>query len=242
MKVNLEKELIRQNRRIAAPKELLLIGEYDRLGDIATDTTLEKLGINAAATQGKELKEKIAGLKEQTENFNQERVFHISQIETLCKKYYLKFLPSVYYKGSIDPLLPVKINQFEIAYSVSCEKWNSYIAAPKTSFRLEEKPKDPLLFYKINDEYFYLIHKWGNDLSITRRILPLLATTRFTVLLLLLFGVCAALFIRAFQIDATDKAFATVAPIVIMAGICFPILLEEGSFLSKSKWNSKFDD
>lgn len=243
MKVNLEKELIRQNRRIAAPKELLLINEYDRLGsEVANDSVLHKIGINAASIAGKELKEKIAGLKGQSEKFNPVRVFHISQIEALCKKYYLKFLPSHLYKGSIDPLLPAKISQFEIAYSADCNKSNCFIAAPRSSFNLEEKPKDPLLFYKINEEYYYLIHKWGNDLSITRRLLPLFATTWFTVLALLSFSICLALFIRSFLTDGIDKTIAIGIPIIVALVMCVPILIEGGSFISKNKWNSKFTD
>lgn len=43
------------------------------------------------------------------------------------------------------------------------------IAAPATSFELQDRPIDPLLFCELGDGQFYLVHKWGNDLSVWRR-------------------------------------------------------------------------
>lgn len=243
MKVNLEKELIRQNRKIAAPAELLLINEYDRLGsEIATSETLSKIGINSAVKEGKEIKEKVISLKQQTEKFNQDRVFHVSQIRSICKRYYLKFLPSSMYKGSIDPQLPAKISQFEIAYSETVDLNNCFIAAPPSSFNLEERPKDPLLFYKINAEYYYLVHKWGRDLSVTRRLLPLFSSTFATMVTLWIVGLLAGLFIAYFQKDSPDKSIALTMPIAVMAAISIPVMCEGGSFVRKNIWNSKFRD
>ena len=44
--INLEKELIKENRRLITPSELLLIEEYDKKADLIYDCTLEKLGLN----------------------------------------------------------------------------------------------------------------------------------------------------------------------------------------------------
>ena len=35
--------------------------------------------------------------------------------------------------------------------------------APSALFRLE-KTDDPLLFVPLGNNYYYLVHKWGNDL------------------------------------------------------------------------------
>jgi hypothetical protein len=43
------------------------------------------------------------------------------------------------------------------------------IMAPSKLFRLEDKD-DPLLFAPIGNDYFYLIHKWGNDLHPLRKL------------------------------------------------------------------------
>ena len=74
------------------------------------------------------------------------------------------------YIGYLDPLIPSKLKEFEKEYSREIEKKNLYIVAPKQSF-LKLAPKDPLMFYQLTDDKFYLIHKWGNDLSILRKIL-----------------------------------------------------------------------
>lgn len=44
-----------------------------------------------------------------------------------------------------------------------------FIVAPATSFELQDRPIDPLLFCELGDDQFYLVHKWGNDLSVWRR-------------------------------------------------------------------------
>lgn len=181
MTVNLEKELIRQNRKIATPQELLAINEYEKHAGLLKNDALERVGLTQSLKAGEHKKSYLEQLLRETQKFQKERVFHISQIKAVCDKYYLRFLPSEFYKGTIDDQLPNKIVNFEAAYMVKCKAGNenyysdrtgnTFIAAPKGSFNLQAKPKDPLFFYKINDEYFYLIHKWGNDISITRRLM-----------------------------------------------------------------------
>jgi hypothetical protein len=173
--INLEKQLIKENKRLVTPEELLLINEYDKHAHLIDNDVLSRIGLNKQVKAGRNIKDHVSEQKKQTQKYNKDRVFHISQIKAICEKYHLKFLPVSYYKGIIDEKLPEKITTFEIAYNVECSKGTSYIVAPKNSFKLEEKPKDPLLFYQINNEYYYLIHKWGNDLNIFRRLLPYLA-------------------------------------------------------------------
>ncbi len=186
LKVNLEEKLLSQNSKLLSSFELLQVKEYENNQDLLKTDVLERVGLNKVVTQGKKILENTNILKSQTLKFNPKKVFHISQIESICKKYHLRFLPTAFYKGNIDKDLPFKINQFEIAYNVRCKSQDMYIIAPASSFKLQEKPKDPLLFYKINDEYFYLVHKWGNDLSVFRRALPFLSMTIVNLLLLYL--------------------------------------------------------
>ena len=42
--------------------------------------------------------------------------------------------------------------------------------APSSLFQLENYD-DPLMFASLGNDYFYLIHKWGNDLSFFRKIM-----------------------------------------------------------------------
>jgi len=177
-KVNLEKSLIKQNKKLITPEELLILNEYDKLTNLVEEesNTLKRIGLDTNFIQGKSIKDSLSRKTEDTKQFNQERVFHISQIESICQKYYLRFLPINRYKGSVDKLLPSKVTNFEIAYDKKCMQQNLMIIAPAESFKLEKKPVDPLLFYQINSEYYYLIHKWGNDLNIFRRFKALLSS------------------------------------------------------------------
>lgn len=169
-KVNLEEVLLKQNRKVLVPSELLLIEEYNNVAHNVTNDALTRIGIGSIE-DGRKVAEKTDKQKSQTELFNQERVFHISQIESLCKKYGLRFLPPNLYKGQVDPKLADKVAQTEIAYSIKCNQYNTKITAPPSSFKLEPRPKDPLFFYEINESYYYLIYKWGNDLSFKRRLM-----------------------------------------------------------------------
>jgi hypothetical protein len=206
IKLNLEQELLQENKRLATPKELLLIREFETHTALVQNDTLTRVGLNKTLKEGKSLKDKQNHLLDQTSRFDKARVFHISQIKSICQKYHLRFLNTSYYNGSIDEELPNKISNFEIIYGVKCDSRNTYIIAPSDSFKLKERPKDPLMFYKINDEYFYLIHKWGNDLSITRMLLPYLSNKMMTWLtisflftspLLLLPGIIGSIFYAA---------------------------------------------
>jgi hypothetical protein len=193
-KVNLETELLKQNKRVIVPDDLLVIAEAEKLAQIPTaQQVLKRLNMEHNLAQGQSLMEAANTEKAALGRFNQQRVFHISQIESLCKKYHLRFLNPKLYKGTIDPELVNKVTTFEVAYlqpkglqnlehryysqeEISCTQNNTMIMAPASSFKLQERPKDPLFFYKINQNYYYLIHKWGNDLSVFRRILGILSS------------------------------------------------------------------
>src|SRR5690348_266795 len=233
--INLEKSLIRENKKLAIPKELLLINEYDKFSAFAENDVLQRIGLNQTLKEGKNIKNRINRNSEQTKAFNQERVFHISQIEGICKKYRLRFLPIHRYRGVIDSELPNKISNFEIAYNLKCTKYNTRIVAPMRSFELEKKPKDPLMFYEINEEYFYLIHKWGNNLSSTRAILPILENGLF--LWLSIPSICSLLFFINFNvgITITTLSFALISMVETIS------YASEGkfiSFINKNDWQS----
>ena len=61
------------------------------------------------------------------------------------------------------------------------------IIAPSKAFNLNSYD-DPLLFVPIGNEYYYLIHKWGNDLSTFRKVkyLPIKNIVNFIVFSVLL--------------------------------------------------------
>ena len=130
--------------------------------------------------------------KFQLSKLKKENIFHINTIKSTCIDYRLRFLDMKYFKGEIPLEAIEKIKQMEIDHN---KKLNSFkIMAPSIMFRLK-KTDDPLLFIPIGSNYFYLIHKWGNDLapfrkirmwpfrSITNLLLTLLFTSYFVTLI-----------------------------------------------------------
>jgi len=97
------------------------------------------------------------------EGLDENRIFSLSEIKKLCLKYRLRFLSTKYFNKKYPQEAIQKIKDTEM---VTGEKINSFaILAPSSMFKLEDANKDPLLFAPLKDGRFYLIHKWGGDLS-----------------------------------------------------------------------------
>lgn len=96
-----------------------------------------------------------------------EKIFHIDQIKEICIDYRLRFLDSSHFKGEIPPTAISKIKRLEAAHNIEIKGFK--IMAPSKLFKLEDKD-DPLLFAPIGNDYYYLIHKWGNDLHPLRKL------------------------------------------------------------------------
>ena len=95
------------------------------------------------------------------------RIYHLDQIKKICIDYRLRFLDSTFFKGEIPTKAVSVIKQLERSHDIELKGYK--IMAPSRLFRLEDKD-DPLLFAPIGNGYFYLIHKWGNDLHPLRRV------------------------------------------------------------------------
>lgn len=95
------------------------------------------------------------------------KIVHLNAIKKTCISYRLRFLDIHYFKGDIPIEAIDKIKELELDHGI---KINSFkIMAPSVMFRLK-KTDDPLMFVPIGNNYYYLIHKWGNDLNPLRRI------------------------------------------------------------------------
>ncbi|MBO0324164.1 hypothetical protein J0X14_17775 [Muricauda sp. CAU 1633] len=114
-----------------------------------------------------------------------DKIFHIDQIKEICIDYRLRFLNSSYFKGTIPQSALSKIKQLEAIHQTKIEGYK--IMAPSKLFKLEDKD-DPLLFAPIGNDYFYLIHKWGNDLHPLRKFLawPFKNMVNLTLLVVLI--------------------------------------------------------
>ena len=95
-----------------------------------------------------------------------DKIFHIDDIRSICVTYRLRFLDSEFFKGDIPLECVSKIKQMEKAHKTTLKGYK--IMAPSKLFKLKNYD-DPLLFVPIGNEYYYLVHKWGNDLSILRK-------------------------------------------------------------------------
>lgn len=102
-------------------------------------------------------------------NFEKEKIYTISEIKRVCEKYRLRFLDAKYFKGEIPYEAISKIKEIEKKNQIEFKRFK--IIAPAGLFKLEDAHKDPLLFASIGNGNYYLIHKWGNDLSWHRKLL-----------------------------------------------------------------------
>lgn len=107
------------------------------------------------------------------------KVFSIEEIKEVACKYALKFKRSDDYRGAVDPVMLQKMKEFFHDSGIELNKakmgYNFYILAPSKAFNLIDRPvpapPDPILFYKLDEHNYRLIHKWGSDLTPFRRLI-----------------------------------------------------------------------
>ena len=102
------------------------------------------------------------------EQLETKRIFHRDTIKKICIDYRLRFLDLDYFKGDIPVEAIESIQALEQAHNTELQ--NMKIVAPSKLFKLKNAD-DPLLFVPIGNQYYYLIHKWGNDLHPLRQLL-----------------------------------------------------------------------
>ena len=158
-KTNIELKLEQlRNKRISEEAILDEVAQIFSENDIKRNTIKETL-------------KKENSTKHNSFNFDKlesNRIYHISDIQKLCVDYRLRFLDSRFFKGTIPEEAISKIRKLENEHDTSLK--NFKIIAPAKLLKLENAD-DPLLFASMGNEYFYLIHKWGNDLHPLRKAL-----------------------------------------------------------------------
>lgn len=171
-----------------------------------------------------------------------DRIFHIDQIKEICIDYRLRFLNSSYFKGKIPRSAIQKIKLLEKEHNIEISGFK--IMAPSKLFKLEDKD-DPLLFAPIGNDYFYLIHKWGNDLHPLRKLLvwPFKNIGNLTLLMLLISYFVTLLVPNGLfsKNDSTAEfwiiyffMFKCIASVVIFYGFAL------GKNFNPAIWNSKY--
>jgi len=146
-----------------------------RQGQRGAQQILENVSklLEEIASRRLEIRENIASNLVQRENelhfdlLETDRLFHIDQIRKICIEYRLRFLPSGYFKPGIPEEAVSEIRKLEDLHGMTLGGF--HIVAPSKAFLLQNV-NDPLLFAPVGNGYFYLIHKWGNDLPAWRKI------------------------------------------------------------------------
>ena len=96
------------------------------------------------------------------------RIYRLDQIREVCIDYRLRFLDIKYFKNDLPESAHQAINKIETDHGTVLTEFK--IMAPSSLFKLERKD-DPLLFVSMGNNYYYLVHKWGNDLHPLRKLL-----------------------------------------------------------------------
>ena len=132
-------------------------------------TSLSHLNI-VHSSEEKPSHSKVKGAKNQFD-FDQletSRIYHIEQIKKVCVDYRLRFLDLKYFKGELPLSANSAIEDLQNRHQTELDGLK--IMAPSKLFKLKDKD-DPLLFVPMGNHYYYLVHKWGNDLHPLRKLL-----------------------------------------------------------------------
>jgi hypothetical protein len=108
-------------------------------------------------------------------------IYTEDMIKELAVDYHLRFLKSHYFIGDMDVEVLAKVRAFCKTTNTSMDehtlRTQFYILAPRQMFGLDSEKKvypprnvDPAIFYRVDDKRYRLIHKWGADFTVLRRI------------------------------------------------------------------------
>ena len=117
--------------------------------------------------------------------------------------------------------------------------------APSKLFKLENAD-DPLLFAPIGNDYYYLIHKWGNDLSPFRKLTmwPFKTLENFMFFVFFSALVCTALVPNGFFMSENHATTEFILLFIFMfkwiAGIALYYGFAKGKNFNTAIWKSKY--
>lgn len=171
-----------------------------------------------------------------------EQIFHIKDIEKLCVDYRLRFLDAKYFKGPFPDEAISKIRHLEKEHQTTLKGFK--IVAPAKLMKLENAD-DPLLFAPMGNDYYYLIHKWGNDLHPFRKLLmwpyKSFENLVFTILLLSI-ALTAITPLHLFSTGQPTQEYLLYFLFVFkgVAGIVLFYGFAKGKNFNKAIWQSKY--
>ena len=232
-RTNIEKELLKARNKNNDPDKILdLVHQIFEESAAADEAILKELHEGSASGSN-------AFDLDQLES---DRIFHIDDIYNICVNYRLRFLDSKLFKSEIPYEALMEIKELEKKHETTLNGFK--ILAPSKLFKLENAD-DPLLFAPIGNDYFYLVHKWGNDLHPLRRILmwPFKTMENFLALLLAVSFLTALLVPDGlFSPQQTTTQFFMIFFFIFkwFAGLSIFYGFKKGKNFSTEIWDSKF--
>ena len=168
------------------------------------------------------------------------KIFHEKTIEKICVDYRLRFLDTNYFKGEYPDDLNRIVLNIENEHNTILK--NFKIIAPSKLFKLRS-PDDPLLFVPIGNGYYYLIHKWGNEMKRLRKLLVLPFKNLNNLLIFSI--IFSALFTAGGKMIFNTMTDAEVFTLFLFAVksfvfIFFYLFFLVGKNFNQTIWNSRF--
>ncbi|WP_108868178.1 hypothetical protein [Aquimarina aquimarini] len=170
------------------------------------------------------------------------KIYHLDQIKKICVNYRLRFLDSKYFKGKLPPSAISAIKNLEKKHETALEGFK--IVAPSKLFKLENAD-DPLLFAPMGNDYFYLVHKWGNDLNPLRKYLMWFFKSFENLLILtFLISLTLTLMVPNGMFSKHNNSQETIMILFFMFKSVAAVILFYGFAMGKNFnsaiWNSKY--
>lgn len=233
--INLRKELIRERsrqQRLMNDVHDLLLNEANKERDILYRLQSGKSSSNSFVSELK--------------GANDDQIFHIDQIKTICIRYRLRFLASGYFKSEYPFEAIVNIKSLESKLGKPIDSF--HLIAPENAFDLENINKDPLLFASLGNDRYYLLHQWGKDLAWHKRLLswPLQSFKTLFISLWILSAAFAFLIpssfmsVFSFSNEIYLRLWLTTHTFIGLLGISFWAGLTFDKTFSSLNWNSKY--
>ena len=130
------------------------------------EITLPKTDLHFELIKSKRISKIKIDLDYNPDKIDSNRLFHVDQIRKICIDYRLRFLDFNFFKGGVPDEAYTRLKEFELNHPDL--DLNIKMMAPTKLFQLENYD-DPLMFVSLGNNYYYLIHKWGNDMSYFRK-------------------------------------------------------------------------
>lgn len=238
--INLEKELVKNKQKEISNMEEILLSEANEILSNNSNEDIEilkRLKLDSLLVESNKVNDRVNRTYGELEK---DRIFTKQDIENLCKTYCLKFLPIEYYKGRIDAYLPTKVKETEKKLGSKLQSNNLFIVAPANSFELTKYDRDPLLFTYLSDDKYYLVHKWGNDLSIFNLLKGFTFRNFWSFFLVNILLVSAPCFIVSYYAsnDIISVVFSIIGVVYLfLTGLCHDLMDNVLKRMSKN-WNT----